>query len=92
MEIYFSPECFKQDGQILNVVDERNNPIGYFSFIIDEKKMYVYGHLENEGVSEMYKDMVKAYIQGLAKAKEGIELYTYIAVGGKKIEMKKDEE
>jgi hypothetical protein len=92
MEIYFSPELIAQQGEILNVVDEKNQPVGYFAFIMSDKKMYIYGHLEKEGVTEAYKGMVKAYIHGLSKNDEEIEVFSYIAVGGKKLEINKEEE
>jgi hypothetical protein len=91
MEIFFTPELYKQDVQILNVVDEKQQPVGYFAFVIDEKKIYVYGHLENEGVSEGYKGMVTAYLEGLTKLRPETEIYSYIGVGGKKMEIKKSE-
>lgn len=87
MEIFFSPEFLRQDGQILNVVDGQNHPVGYVSYLLDEKKIYVYGHLENEGISEIYKDMVKAYIDGIAKSNPGREVYSYISVGGKTLQL-----
>lgn len=89
MEIFFSPECLRQDGQILNVVNAQNHPVGYVSYLLDEKKIYVYGHLENEGVSEMYKDMVKAYIDGIARSHPGRDVYSYISVGGKTLQLGK---
>jgi hypothetical protein len=92
VEIFFSPESLNSECQILNVVEGNQKPIGYLSFISDDKKIYIYGHLENEGVSEIYKDMVRSYIQGLAKSKEGREIYSYIAVGGKKLEINNPDE
>lgn len=92
MDIYFSPELYRQEAQILNVVDDENNPIGYFSFVIDEKKIYVYGHLENEGVGEDYRGMVTTYLKGLLKLKPEREIYCYVAIGGKKIELKNEDE
>lgn len=91
MEIFFTPELYRQDAQILNVVDEDHNPVGYFAFVIDEKKIYVYGHLENEGVGEDYKDMVLNYVKGLVKLKPEREVYSYVAIGGKKVELKAEE-
>lgn len=92
MEIFFSPELYRQDAQILNVVDEEQQPIGYFAFVVDEKKIYVYGHLENEGVGEAYKDMVQNYLKGLVKLKPEREVYCYVAIGGKRVELKADDE
>lgn len=92
MEIYFSPEYYREDAQILNVIDEKQNPIGYFAFLIDDKKIYVYGHLENEGVGEDYKDMITSYLKGLVKLKPERDIYSYFAIGGKKIEIKSEDE
>lgn len=92
MEIYFSPELYKEEAQILNVVDEQHNAVGYFAFFIDEKKIYVYGHLENEGVGEDYKGMIKNYLKGLVKLKPERDIYSYVAIGGKKVEIKNEDE
>lgn len=92
MEIYFSPELYRADAQILNVMDEKMNPVGYFAFLIDESKIYVYGHLENEGVGEDYKGMIKSYLQGLTKLKPERDIYSYVAIAGKKVELKEEEE
>ncbi|CCQ93324.1 conserved hypothetical protein [[Clostridium] ultunense Esp] len=88
MEIFFTPEFLSQDSQILNVVDEKNQPVGYLSILQAEKnKIYLYGHLENEGVRESFKSMVNAYLQGLAKEEER-EIYSYVSIGGEKMEIK----
>ncbi|MBU8906936.1 hypothetical protein [Desertibacillus haloalkaliphilus] len=87
MQIYFSPELIKQDAQVLNVVDQHSKAVGYIAFLLEEKKMYVYGQLEHEGVEEDFKDLVKPYVQGLSKLKEDLEVYSYLSVGGKKVEL-----
>ncbi|MCD8511897.1 MAG: hypothetical protein LRY73_19965 [Bacillus sp. (in: Bacteria)] len=87
MEIYFSPELFKENAQVLNVVTQNNNPVGYLAFLMEENKMYVYGHLQEEGVTEDFKDLVKPYIQGLTKMKQGLEVFLYLSVGGKQVEV-----
>ncbi|WP_088105473.1 hypothetical protein [Halalkalibacter urbisdiaboli] len=97
MQIYFSPEFMKEDAQVLNVVTDDNKPVGYMAFLMEEekKKMYVYGQLEEEGVYEDFKDLVKPYLQGLTKLKPELEVYSYLTVGGKKVELgdeKKKEE
>lgn len=97
MQIYFSPEFIKEDSQVLNIVTDDNKPVGYLAFLMDaeKKKMYVYGLLEEEGVSEDFKDLVKPYLDGLTKLKPELEVYSYLSVGGKKVEMevaKKKEE
>ncbi|MDE5411804.1 hypothetical protein [Alkalihalobacterium chitinilyticum] len=92
MDIYFSPELSKEDAQVLNIVDRDEKAVGYLAYIIDEKKVYVYGQLENEGVYEDFKDLVKPYLKGLQKIKEGAEVYSYLSVGGKKVELEDEKE
>ncbi|MBP3950398.1 hypothetical protein [Bacillus suaedae] len=97
MQIYFSPEFMNENAQVLNIVTDDNKPVGYMAFLMEEtkKKMYVYGQLEEEGVYEDFKDLVKPYLQGLTKLKPGLEVFSYLTVGGKKIELeakKKEEE
>ncbi|GAE28286.1 hypothetical protein JCM9140_4500 [Halalkalibacter wakoensis JCM 9140] len=89
MQIYFSPEFLKEDAQVLNVVTDANKPVGYMAFLMEEekKKMYVYGQLEEEGVYEDFKDLVTPYLDGLKKLKPELEVYSYLSVGGKKVEL-----
>jgi hypothetical protein len=87
LQIYFSPEVIKPESHVLNVVDQNQKAVGYVAFLFDEKKLYVYGSLEDEGVGADFKDLVNPYIQGLAKAKQDLEVYSYLSVGGKKIEL-----
>ncbi|MCK0473111.1 hypothetical protein [Halalkalibacter sp. APA_J-10(15)] len=93
MQIYFSPEYFNEQSHVLNIVTDRNKPVGYLAFLLDEtsNKMYVYGHLEEEGVSEDFKDLVKPYLQGLKKIKAEIEVYSYLSLGGKQVTIELDE-
>lgn len=90
MQIYFSPEVMTQEFQVLNIVDPNHKAVGNIALLFDEKKIYVYGILEEEGVGEDFKDLVKPYLKGLAKAKEGLEIYSCLYVGCKKIELKND--
>lgn len=83
MPTFFSPEIMKNDFHVLNVVDGNNQPVGYTAFLFDEKKIYVYGQLEKEGLAEDYKEMIKPYVEGISKANSDIEIYSYFAVGGK---------
>lgn len=92
MQIYFSPEFLKNGAQVLNVVDDRNKAVGYLAFLIDEKKMYVYGQLQEEGVYEDFKDLVKPYLNGLTNIHENLEVYSYLSVGGKKVELDEEKE
>jgi hypothetical protein len=92
LQIYFSPEVFTPYFHVLNVVDQNQKAVGYLTFLIDEKKMYVFGHLQDKGVCEDYKDLIKPYIQGMAKTKKDIEVYSYISSGGENIEINSEEE
>ncbi|MFC4322767.1 hypothetical protein [Litchfieldia salsa] len=87
MQIFLSPELMTQEYQIINVINQNEKAIGYVTFLIDEKKMYVYGLCEEEGVSEDFKDLIKPYIQGMSKAKPELDVYSYISIGGKKLEI-----
>ncbi|WP_078553982.1 hypothetical protein [Bacillus alkalicellulosilyticus] len=92
MQIYFSPEFIKQDAQVLNVVTQENKAVGYLAFLLEEKKMYVYGQLEEGGVEEDFKDLIDPYLKGLTKLKPDLEVMSYISVGGRKIELNSGEE
>ncbi|QDP40328.1 hypothetical protein [Radiobacillus deserti] len=92
MQIYFSPEFLKEDAQVLNILDDNDKAVGYMAFLMEETKMYVYGQLEEEGVYEDFKDLVNPYLQGLSKIKPKLEVYTYLTVGGKKVELEKKED
>ncbi|MFC0470088.1 hypothetical protein ACFFHM_06020 [Halalkalibacter kiskunsagensis] len=94
MQIYFSPEFMKDDAQVLNIVTDSNKPVGYMAFLMEEDKkmMYVYGQLQEEGVYEDFKDLVKPYLQGLKKLKPELEVYSYLSVGGKKVELEEEDE
>ena len=94
MQIYFSPEVITPHYQVLNVVDSDNKAVGNVAFLFDEKKLYVYGILEEEGVGLDFKDLVTPYIKGMAKAKPGLDIYSCLYVGCNKItiEVSEDEE
>ena len=92
MQIYFSPEFLKEDAQVLNVVDDKNNEVGYMAFLMEQKKMYVYGQFQHEGVYEDFKDLVNPYLKGLTKLKPDLEVYTFLSVGGKKVELETEED
>ncbi|UCZ53613.1 hypothetical protein LGQ02_02100 [Bacillus shivajii] len=92
MQIYFSPEFYKEDAQVLNIVTDKNEAVGYLAFLMDDKKMYVYGTLQEEGISENFKDLVTPYIRGLTKLKPDIEVFTFLSAGGKKIEIEEEKQ
>ncbi|WP_066308181.1 hypothetical protein [Bacillus sp. FJAT-29814] len=92
MQIYFSPEIITPEYQVLNVVDSANKAVGNVAFLFDEKKLFVYGILEEEGVGEDFKDLVTPYIKGMAKAKSGLDVFSCLYVGCKKIKLNEEEE
>jgi hypothetical protein len=92
MDIYFNPELVKEEAHILNVVNHKNQPVGYLTFVIHQKKMYVMGHCRDEGVAEDFKDLIKPYIEGMAKNKEDLEVMVTLSVGGKEINLNENEE
>ncbi|MCM3765513.1 hypothetical protein [Neobacillus niacini] len=92
MQIYFSPEVITPEYQVLNVVDSANKAVGNVAFLFDEKKLFVYGILEEEGVGEDFKDLVTPYIKGMTKAKPGLDVFSCLYVGCKKIKLNEKEE
>ncbi|MDP4103451.1 MAG: hypothetical protein Q8935_00745 [Bacillota bacterium] len=92
MQIYFSPEVITPEYQVLNVVDSTNKGVGNIAFLFAEKKLYVYGILEEEDVGADFRDLVTPYIKGLAKAKPGLDIFSCLYVGCKKIELNDKEQ
>ncbi|MDN3017006.1 hypothetical protein PH210_12475 [Paenibacillus sp. BSR1-1] len=92
MQIYFSPEVITPEFQVLNVVDSKNKAVGNVAFLFDEKKLFVYGILEEEGVGADFKDLVTPYLKGLTKAKPSLDIFTCLYVGCKKIKLNDEEE
>jgi len=92
LQIFLSPEVVKPENQIINIVDQNQKAIGYLTFLFDEKKMYIHGLCEEEGVSADFKDLIKPYIQGMSKAKPELDVLSYISIGGKKLELGEEEE
>ncbi|MFB6468830.1 hypothetical protein ACE38V_18905 [Cytobacillus sp. Hz8] len=92
MQIYFSPEIITPEYQVLNVVDSDQKAVGNVAFLFAEKKLYVYGILEEEGVSADFKDLVTPYLKGLAKANEGVDILSCLYIGCKKITLNDEKE
>nr|WP_295972196.1 hypothetical protein [uncultured Bacillus sp.] len=87
MQIYFSPEIMNPYFEVLNVVDSAQKAVGTVALLFDDKKIYVYGILEEQGVREDFKDLLAPYLKGLAKAKGGIDIYSCQYVGCEKIKL-----
>ena len=92
MQIYFSPEVMAPDFQVMNIVDPGKRAVGNIAFLFTEKKLYVYGILEEKGVEADFRDLVSPYITGLCKSKPNLEVFTCLYVGADKIELKKEDE
>lgn len=91
MQIYFSPEVITPEYQLLNIVDSEEKAVGNVAILFNEKKIYVYGILEEEEVGADFKDLVRPYMKGLAKAGEDIDILSCLYVGCKKIELNEEE-
>ena len=92
MPIYFSPEVMTPEFQVLNVVDAKDKAVGNVAFLFDEKKLYVYGILEDEEVGADFKALITPYIKGLSKSKPDLDVFSCIYVGCKKITLETEEE
>ena len=92
MPIYFSPEVMSPHFQVLNVVDAKEKAVGNIAFLFDEKKLYVYGILEEEEVGADFKALITPYIKGLSKSKPDLDVFSCIYVGCKKITLETEEE
>jgi len=92
VEIFFSPEVISPHFQALNVVDSKEKAVGSVALLFHEKKIYVYGILEEEGVGESFKDLVRPYLKGIAKAMPDTEIYACLYSGCKKIHLMEEEE
>jgi hypothetical protein len=92
VQIYFSPEVMTPEFHVLNVVDSDDKAVGNVAFLFEEKKLYVYGILEEEGVKADFQDLVTPYLKGLSKTKPGIEVYSCLYVGCKKITLETEKE
>jgi hypothetical protein len=92
VQIFFSPEVITPQFQVLNVVDSKNKAVGNVAFLFDEKKLFVFGILEEEGVGADFKDLVTPYVKGLAKAKPDVEIFSCLYIGCKKIKLNDEEE
>jgi hypothetical protein len=92
LPIYFSPEVMNPHFQVLNVVDAKDTAVGNIAFLFDEKKLYVYGILEEEEVGADFKALITPYIKGLSKSKPDLDVFSCIYVGCKKITLETEEE
>lgn len=92
MEIYFSPEVVTPEFQLLNIVTDKEKAVGNVVFLFGEKKLYVHGLLEEKGVEGDFKDLIKPYLKGMAKAKPELDILTCLYVGCEKVTLEGAEE
>lgn len=92
MEVYFSPEWMAENVQILNVVNDKEKPVGYLCILHENKKMYIFGNLQESGLKEDYHDLIRPYVQGLSKSNREVEMFSYITVGGEIIHFDQKQE
>lgn len=92
VEIFFSPEVINPHYQALNIVNSSGKAVGNVAFLFDEKKIYVYGILEEEGVGESFKDLLQPYLKGLSKAKNGADIYACLYTSCKKVTFEEEKE
>jgi hypothetical protein len=85
MPIFFSPEVIKDSFHILKIVNASEKTVGSLAVLFDDKKIYVYGILEEGGVSEDFREMIRHFLKGMAKAKEEKEIYTCLYTADRKI-------
>lgn len=90
MELYFSPEWMNGQSQILNVVDQKQKAVGFLCILKEDKKMYVFGNLQEIGVKEDFKDLVQPYVAGMTKMNKEVEVFSYLTAGGEKIDFKEE--
>lgn len=92
MELYFSPEVITPEFQVLNVVNSKEQAVGNLALLFDEKKLYVYGILEEENVGADFKDLVMPYLKGLAKATSNLDMFACLYVGCEKLSLNEEEQ
>lgn len=91
MEVYLSPEWMSEHTQILNIVNDKQKAVGFLFILNENKKMYVFGHLQEIGLKEDYRDLITPYIQGMAKSHQDLEVFSYLTVGGEMLDIKNQE-
>ncbi len=90
--LFFSPEMFTSSFHLLNVVNAQDQAVGLVAALFAEKKVYVYGILEKEGVEEDFKELALHYIKGLAKTAPDAEVYSCVYSGCRKIDFQDEAE
>ncbi|WAA10926.1 hypothetical protein [Fervidibacillus albus] len=92
MPIYLSPELITPTFQIVNIVNAEEKAVGCLVTLFHGKMIYAYGILEEDGVAEEYKSIVRHYLKGLSKIGKDVELYSCLYIGCKRVKLTEDGE
>lgn len=64
--IYLVPEFKTASGEIMNVMNQEEEPVGYLAYLYEQKeKLYVFGTLKKKGEEQNFVDVVENYMGGL---------------------------
>lgn len=67
--IYLVPEFKTASGEIMNVLNQKEEPVGYVACMYKEnEKLYVFGTLKNKGEEQNFVDVVENYTTGMQEA------------------------
>jgi hypothetical protein len=92
--IYFQPQFRTNSGEILNVVSNTGQLLGYLLYMYKENDdLYVLGQLDEVGEKQNYIDLIKKFISGL-KDSTGVKKDPFVRVtcGGEEIKLDQKEE
>ncbi|MCF6092828.1 hypothetical protein L1765_02305 [Microaerobacter geothermalis] len=92
--LYLEPQFHHHQGEILNIVNQEGNAVGYLCLLYREKdEAYVIGQLDDAGEKQNFLDIVSHYSNGIKQATGGKEEpYLYIHVGGERLSLEPDDE
>jgi hypothetical protein len=67
--IYLQPQFRTPTGEILNVVSNNGDLLGYLLYMYkDQGDIYVLGHLDEVGEKQNYIDLVSRFVSGLKES------------------------
>ncbi|GAB7387470.1 hypothetical protein BSNK01_13070 [Bacillaceae bacterium] len=91
--VYLVPEFKTPCGEILNIINGDQEPIGYIAYLYKpNEKLYVFGTLRSKGEEQNFIDIVKNFLDGLQHAagtQENTQIF--LDVGGEVLELQKAE-
>ncbi|WP_025027729.1 hypothetical protein [Caldalkalibacillus mannanilyticus] len=89
--IYLQPQYRTTSGEILNVISNNGQQLGYLVYLFKDKEdLYILGHLDEVGEKQNYIDLIIRFISGLKDAcgtKE--DPFVRIQCGGEQIDLQK---